>query len=152
MIPVYLVVIILSCTFCTDKSLLFIYHAHGIVTDLVGCDAVVRKLEEYRATMEQCKSLGRDPREFIEWNFVFAGSPGTGKTTVARRMGRMFSRLGLLPCEDVVEVSASDLITGYVGQAGKKSKFIRTFLNSACFKTKISYFSFGKSSGSLDQG
>ena len=85
----------------------------------------MKKLEEYRATLEQCKALGRDPREFIEWNFVFAGSPGTGKTTVARRMGRMFSRLGLLPCEDVVEVSASDLITGYAGQAGKKSKYIR---------------------------
>ena len=36
-------------------------------------------------------------------------------------MGMLFSSLGLLPCSDVVEVSASDLITGYVGQAGKKT-------------------------------
>ena len=36
-------------------------------------------------------------------------------------MGMLFSSLGLLPCSDVVEISASDLITGYVGQAGKKT-------------------------------
>ena len=36
-------------------------------------------------------------------------------------MGMLFSSLGLLPCSDVVEVSASDLITGYVGQAGKRT-------------------------------
>ena len=42
-----------------------------------------------------------------------------GKTTVARRMGRAFKALGLLPFSDVVEVSASKLQTGYSGQAGK---------------------------------
>jgi hypothetical protein len=35
-------------------------------------------------------------------------------------MGRMFFSLGLLPCDDVVEISASDLVTGYLGQAGGK--------------------------------
>ena len=37
---------------------------------------------------------------------------GTGKTTVARLMGKIFHDLGLIPCEDVIEVSASDMITG----------------------------------------
>jgi hypothetical protein len=36
-------------------------------------------------------------------------------------MGRMFFSLGLLPCDDVVEISASDLVTGFVGQAGGKT-------------------------------
>lgn len=104
----------------------------------------MKKLEEYRATLEQCKNLGRDPREFIEWNFVFAGSPGTGKTTVARRMGRMFSRLGLLPCEDVVEVSASDLITGFVGQAGKKSKYTRLYTYTYFYVPWFKYINYFK--------
>ena len=46
---------------------------------------------------------------------------GTGKTTVARRMGLMFNSLGLLPMSDVVEISVSDLITGYVGQSSRKT-------------------------------
>jgi hypothetical protein len=44
-----------------------------------------------------------------------------GKTTVARRMGMMFHDLGLLATETVVEVSASDFTTGYVGQSGGKT-------------------------------
>ena len=44
-----------------------------------------------------------------------------GKTTVARRMGKMYKALGLLATDDVKECSAKDLITGYVGQAGKKT-------------------------------
>ena len=39
-------------------------------------------------------------------------------------MGRMFNALGLLPGEDLVEAKASDLITGYVGQAGKCTRDI----------------------------
>ena len=43
--------------------------------------------------------------------------PGTGKTTVARRVGRLFHRLGILAGPEVVECSASDFTTGYVGQS-----------------------------------
>ena len=49
---------------------------------------------------------------------------GTGKTTIARRMGKMFHSLGLLPYDDVIETSVSDFITGYAGQSGKKTKDI----------------------------
>jgi hypothetical protein len=45
---------------------------------------------------------------------------GTGKTTIARKMGKMFHSLGLLPCEDVVEITPKDLTTGYMGQTGKQ--------------------------------
>jgi rubrerythrin len=41
-------------------------------------------------------------------------------------MGRMFFSLGLLPCDDVIEISASDLVTGYVGQAGGKTLDVLT--------------------------
>jgi hypothetical protein len=44
-----------------------------------------------------------------------------GKTTVARKMGEVFYHLGLLPSSDVIDISAQDLVTGYLGQSGKKT-------------------------------
>jgi hypothetical protein len=51
---------------------------------------------------------------------------GTGKTTVAKKMGQMFKSLNVLPMDEVVVHSASDFSTGYVGQAGKKAREIMT--------------------------
>ena len=62
--------------------------------------------------------------EDLGMTFCFQGSPGTGKTTVARRMGLLFEALGVLPSAEVVQVSASDFVTGYVGQAAKKTRDI----------------------------
>jgi hypothetical protein len=41
-------------------------------------------------------------------------------------MGKMFFSLGILPCDDVIEISASDLVTGFVGQAGIKTLDVLT--------------------------
>jgi hypothetical protein len=47
---------------------------------------------------------------------------GTGKTTVARKMGQVFYDMGMLSSGEVVECSASDLVGQYVGQTGPKTK------------------------------
>jgi len=47
---------------------------------------------------------------------------GTGKTTVARKMGQVFFDMGLLGSPEVIECSASDLVGQYVGQTGPKTK------------------------------
>jgi SpoVK/Ycf46/Vps4 family AAA+-type ATPase len=47
---------------------------------------------------------------------VFTGNPGTGKTTVARKLGALFQTMGLLPGSKVVEVDRSKLVASYVGQ------------------------------------
>jgi len=47
---------------------------------------------------------------------VFTGSPGTGKTTVARSVADMYNAIGLLPTNKVVEVDRASLVAGYVGQ------------------------------------
>jgi AAA+ superfamily predicted ATPase len=47
---------------------------------------------------------------------VFTGSPGTGKTTVARSVADMYNAIGLLPTNKIVEVDRASLVAGYVGQ------------------------------------
>lgn len=55
-------------------------------------------------------------------HLAFKGNPGTGKTTVARIVGRIYKQIGLLSKGHFVEVSRTDLIAGYQGQTALKVK------------------------------
>ena len=55
-------------------------------------------------------------------HLAFIGNPGTGKTTVARIVGRIYKQIGLLSKGHFIEVSRTDLIAGYQGQTALKVK------------------------------
>ena len=58
----------------------------------------------------------------VSLHLVFSGNPGTGKTTVARILARLYKQIGVLSKGQLVEVDRSALVAGYVGQTATKTQ------------------------------
>ena len=95
-------------------------NVQALFKDTVGSAQVVALLKGYQDTVRKLRLLDMDPKENIPFNFLFRGPPGTGKTTTAKKMGKVFYDMGFLATAEVVECSATDLIGQYVGQTGPK--------------------------------
>ena len=89
---------------------------------LIGLESVkaeMRQLYEF-LKIQKLRELETGKASSLNLHFVFSGNPGTGKTTVARILGRLFLAIGLLPDGNVVERGGKDLVGQYLGTTPKK--------------------------------
>jgi type VII secretion ATPase EccA len=104
--------------------------------ELIGLGAVkeeVRSLANFVKLQKQRQDKGlKTPK--LSYHLVFTGSPGTGKTTVARIVARIYKDLGILKKGHTVETDRSGLVANYVGQtATKTNAVVDSALNGVLF-------------------
>ena len=89
---------------------------------LVGLDEVKHEVHSLinLINIRQLRKKKGLPSPDMSYHMVFTGSPGTGKTTVARLIASIYKELGVLSKGGLVEVDRSGLVAGYVGQTALK--------------------------------
>ncbi len=91
---------------------------------LVGLDKVkedVQSLMNFIRVSKLRKERGMKVPT-VSYHLVFTGNPGTGKTTVARMIARLYKVMGILPKGQLVETDRSGLVAGYLGQTAIKTQ------------------------------
>lgn len=89
---------------------------------LIGVDEIKKRIEEILAQIELALKSGMEQRPCIHMRFI--GNPGTGKTTVARIIGKILKERGVLRIGAFFEYSGRDFCGRYVGETAPKTASI----------------------------
>src|SRR5215470_12960566 len=111
-------------------------NALAELDELVGLEPVKRQVHEIVAQLQVARLRDRQgiSSQPPARHFVFTGPPGTGKTTVARILGRIFAALGLLVRPEVIEAHRADLVGEHLGSTAiKTGKLIDSALGGVLF-------------------
>ncbi|WP_112492659.1 AAA family ATPase [Streptomyces bacillaris] len=103
---------------------------------MVGLEPVKRQVKALSAQLNMARLRAEQglPVQPPKRHFVFSGPSGTGKTTVARILGRVFYALGLLGGDHLIEAQRSDLVGEFLGQtAVKANELIDSALGGVLF-------------------
>ncbi|MFJ6699771.1 AAA family ATPase [Streptomyces sp. NPDC091272] len=105
----------------SDPALL--EQALGELDRMVGMEPVKRQVRALSAQLNMARLRAGQglPVQPPKRHFVFSGPSGTGKTTVARILGRVFYALGLLGGDHLVEAQRADLVGEFLGQTAVKA-------------------------------
>ncbi len=92
------------------------------IDQLIGMRNVknsIRRLAVQSMFMKQRSDSGIGKVQQLSMNFILTGNPGTGKTTIARKMGEVLQSMNILPTSRVIEVNRSNLVGKYMGETPK---------------------------------